>query len=275
VDELPVPLRKARTAVRKSHAIVTAKRRMLPTFLIIGAQKAGTNSLHAQLLEHPDIGAPFRKEVAYLTHHYQRSVTWYRKHFPLQSRNYRHAGEATPYYLLHPTAPERAHALLPDLRLVAMLRNPVDRTHSHHNHEVTLGYETLSFTDALAAEEERLAGEEERLRADPTVVSYNHAHYSYRTRSRYAPQLERWLAVWPADRLLVMTSEDFYADPAGWTVRVQEFLGLAPVPPSDVQPRYAREYRGLDSGMRRRLAADFAEDNHRLATLLKRDFAWD
>lgn len=257
---------------------------MLPTFLIIGAQKAGTTSLQDVLQEHPAVGSPFKKEPAYLTHFMHRPLRWYRSHFPLYAEAARikrrlgvpmQVGEATPYYLFHPTASIRARALIPDAKLVAILRNPIDRAHSQHNHEVVLGYEHLPFEEALAAEEDRLAGEEERLARNVLATSEAHAHYSYASRGRYAEQLERWQAAFGAERLLVLISEEFWADPAGEAVKVQEFLGLPPQAPTDVSPRNIRRYDGLSPALRARLAAVFADDNDRLAHRLGRHLPWD
>jgi hypothetical protein len=265
--------------VRKAHARATARTRVLPDFLIIGAQKAGTSALHAYLDQHSAVGTGSHKEIHYFTLYAQRSLEWYRSHFPTQSGMERlgartRVGESTPYYLFHPAAPERARRVLPDARLIVLLRNPVDRAHSHHNHEVAQGFESLGFEEALEAEPGRLAGLEERLLADPTAVSHEHRHFSYFARGSYAEQLERWFACYPAERFLVLFSEDLFADPVGTTIRAQQFLGLEPEPPADVKPVNARSYAGLDAAMRERLGARFAAPNRRLADLLERDLPW-
>jgi hypothetical protein len=134
--------------------------------------------------------------------------------------------DATPYYLAHPLAPQRAAQLLPNAKLAAVLRNPVSRAFSHYNHEVRFGYETLSFAEAIEKEPERLTGDEERLRADPEFYSFNHHHYSYTRRGLYLDQLRRWVQHFPRSRLLVLESERFFRDPAATTAAVHEFLGL-------------------------------------------------
>ena len=92
---------------------------------------------------------------------------------------------------------------MPDARLVALVRDPVDRALSHYQHEVALGREPLSFEDALAAEDERLRGEVERLLADPRYFSREWWSHTYKARGRYAEQLERWLEVFPHEQLLI------------------------------------------------------------------------
>jgi hypothetical protein len=185
-------------------------------------------------------------------------------------------GEATPYYLFHPAVPVRARALMPQAKVIMLLRNPIDRAISQHNHETALGFETLPLGEALDREAERLAGEERRLLADPWATSYPHQHFSYAGRSRYAEQLERWLAVYPREQIRVLISEEFYEDPIRHVMGVQRFLGLPPVPPADVTPRNVREYSApAQEAVRARLASVFAEENERLARLLGRELPWD
>jgi len=266
---------RTRAVARRGYARATARARPLPDYLIIGAQKGGTTSLQWYVNQHPSVRRPTRKELHYFTLHADRSVGWYRAHFPLRADG-TISGDATPYYLFHPAVPRRAHAVVPDARLIVLLRDPVKRAYSHYNHAVALGHEELSFADALAAEPERLAGEDEKLLADPAARSLTHQRHSYVARGRYAGQLERWLALFPRDRLLVLISEELFADPVGKTLEVQRFLGLPQQPPARLQARNARKYAApLDGALRARLAAGFADDNHRLAQLLGRELPWE
>jgi Sulfotransferase domain len=184
-------------------------------------------------------------------------------------------GEASPSYLLHPLAPERVVAMVPEAKLVALVRNPVDRAFSHYQHEVALGREPLSFEDALEAEDERLHGEEERMLADPGYFSRAWWDYTYRARGRYAEQLERWLAVFPREQMLIVPSEDLLDEPEQTYARVLEFLG-APPHRLDSYPRvFERQYEPLRPETRERLAAEFAEPNRRLYELLGRNLGWE
>ena len=91
-------------------------------------------------------------------------------------------GEATPYYIFHPTAPNCIAKVLPNVKLITLIRNPVDRAYSHYNHMVRVGREPLPFEEAIEHEAERLAGEEEKIIADPRYSTFNHLHYSYLAR---------------------------------------------------------------------------------------------
>ncbi len=259
------------------HALrrASASRRRLPDFLIIGAQKAGTTSLHAYLGEHPRVLSPATKEIHYFDSEFRRGSSWYRAHFPRSTEAGSLSGEATPYYLFHPLVPQRAADLLPGCGLIVILRNPIDRAFSHHNHERALGFEQLDFERAIAAESERLKGEEERLVREPHYRSFAHQHHSYLARGRYAVQLERWLALFDRDRLLVLSAEQLFAEPVTVAREAQDFLGLEGRVPGDLSARNARAYAPIAAEVRAGLRREFEPHNQRLYELLGRDFGWD
>jgi hypothetical protein len=246
---------------------------MLPTFLIIGTQKGGTTSLYELLAEHPDVGRAILKEVHYFDQNHHRPLTWYQAHFPRRGTA-RHTGEATPYYMFHPLCAERVHAALPDVKLIVLLRDPVDRAHSHHNHERALGYEELDFATAIAQEPTRLAGEEQRLAEDPNYRSFAHQHYSYLARGLYDQQLKRWYDRFPTDQILVLASEQFFTDPEATLHTVQSWLGLARHTPTTLTPRNARSYDPMDADLRARLAGHFTDDTAQLPSLTNTHLPW-
>jgi Sulfotransferase domain len=275
IPTIPEP---ARAVVRNAvwtYGRATSAIRPLPDFLILGAQKAGTTALYAYLRRHPHITGPSWKEVSFFDRHYLRGEAWYRGNFPnvLRSRGDL-VGEASPSYLFHPFAPSRVAGLVPEAKLVALVRNPIDRALSHYHHEVALGREPLPFEDALAAEDERLRGEEERLAAGPGYFSHAWWNYTYKARGRYAEQLARWLEVFPRERLLVLPSEDLLDEPEQAHARVLDFLGAEPHR-LDAYPRvFEREYAPMSPKTRASLAAEFEEPNRRLYELLGRDLGW-
>jgi hypothetical protein len=264
-------------------------RRPLPDFLVIGAQRSGTSSMYKYLEHHPCVLSSLRKETEYFSARLDLGEDWYRAHFPSRARRsweQRRRGlpvltfEASPNYLFHPLAPARAATMVPDAKLVVLLRNPVERAFSHHQHEVRAGRETEPFERAVALEAARLAGEEERMVSQPGYRSLAWERYSYQARGHYAGQLERWLGAYGEDRLLVVRSEDLYQDPARTFGEVQAFLGLARWMPAEfrnhsyhgVEPPAKAE---LSPSLRRRLSEGFAASNLRLYSLLGRDFGWE
>lgn len=266
--------------------LATARRRVLPDFFIIGAQKAGTSSLYRYLERHPCILPAFTKEVQYFQNlaNFVKGERWYRAHFPTRGAMHRTAlqqdhpcitGEATPL-MYHPHAPERVAGLLPGAKLIVLLRNPVERAFSHYHHQHRRGREPLSFSDAIDAEPERLEGEVERLKQDDRYVARNFVAYSYLYRGIYADQLLMWEAFYPRDRFLVLDSDELFTDPGGAYRRVLEFLDL---PPFEI-PGFSRHNVGrykskIDEATRARLVSYFRPHNDRLWEHLGVDFGWD
>lgn len=262
---------------------LTGPLRALPDFIIIGAQKAGTSSLYHYLAQHPAVAPAIRKEVHYFDWSYGRGLDWYRAHFP--TRAYRTlktavssrrllVGEASPYYLFHPHVPGRVKALLPDVRLIVLLRDPVDRTVSAYQHQMRKGRETLSLRAALERELQQLPVESARLAADPSYNSEFHRHLAYLARGIYADQLPAWCAQFPPAQLLVLHSQDFFADTAAVFSDVVRFLGLPAWVPPTFRKFNAAEYDDLDPTDREWLVRYFAPHNERLYALLGRDFGW-
>lgn len=283
VPSLPPAVRAAARRTQHAYGLATAGQRPLPDFLIIGAQKAGTTALFAYLRWHPEITGPSWKEISFFDRRYRADARAYRASFPVKPRQWLVArrrgrwplvGEASPSYILHPLAPQRARELVPEARLIALLRNPVDRAYSHYQHEVRLGREPLSFEDALDREDERLRGEVERIVADPSYFSEAWWNYTYAARGRYAEQLERWLAAFPRDQLLVLLTEELQADTAGTYARVLDFLGARPHELSSYPRIFDHEYASMEPATRTRLDSEFEEPNRELARLLGRDLPW-
>jgi hypothetical protein len=268
--------------------MATAQLRPVPDFLIVGAKRGGTTSLWRYLCEHPGVLPLFPrpekiKGLYYFDENFGFGDRWYRSHFPtiatrrLAERRVGHpivAGEASPYYLYHPLAPERAAATAPDALVIVLLRDPVERAYSHYKERRRNDTEPLSFADALAAEPERLAGEEARLRRDPGSVSFAHRHCSYVDQGRYAPMLERWIAAFGRDRIVVEMSEEMYAAPQPTVDRVVDRLGLPRRALRKPEPFNAEPDAGLDPEARRLLRELLEPDVRAVEALLGRSTHW-
>jgi hypothetical protein len=263
---------------------LTARARVLPDFVIIGAQKCGTSSLYAYLTQHPNVMPALEKEVHYFDSNYDKGIAWYKAHFVTSAyravQSFRTGqktitGEASPYYLIYPHAPARLRAVLPAAKLIVLLRNPVDRAYSHYQHQVARGRESLSFEDALRAEQKRLDGEYERMMRDEHYTSFAHAHYSYLLRGIYADQLALWFEVFPREQFLVLSAESLFADAS---VAVKQTLAYLELPYREIdvsQKRNARSYSSMNASTRRLLVDYFRPHNARLYELLNDSFEWD
>ena len=258
----------------------TSFARPMPSFMIIGTQRGGTSSLYKYLERHPDLDASIRKETEYFSRRSSESEGWYRAHFGLVAGRggRRLAFEATPDYLFYPSTAERVAERLPGARFIVLLRDPVERAYSHYRHMVRLGFEELSFDDALACEAERIAGDEAELARDPSFFSRDLLRFSYATRGRYADQLERWFAVSDPSRFLILRSEDLFEDPAAVVAEVIAFLGVRPWSPRSYH-NFSREPvaagdRSISSSAAALLKRDLEPEVRRLEDLLGRSMGW-
>lgn len=249
--------------------------RLLPSFLIIGAQRSGTSSLFNYLAKHPSIRAPIRKEIHYFSTHHDRGENWYRAHFPTRAARRSVTFEATPYYLFHPLAPNRAYATVPEARLIALLRDPIDRAFSQYQLNVSRGREERPFELAIEGDG-RVDEESALIRQNPNYRSSIHQNLSYIERGQYAEQLERWFTLFPRDRFLITDAESFFRSPAQTYRTVLAFLGLFEWLPEEF-PALGYRTRSeslLDAKTRRRLSAYYRPHNQRLFAMLGREFNW-
>ncbi len=285
-DHLPDPVVRAIHLGSRSVGRLTARARMLPSFLICGGQRCGTTSLYRALAAHPAVlKAVWHKGVHYFDTGYHHGPGWYRGHFPLQrkaSRIERECGvpaqtfESSPYYLYHPHAGARIAADLPGAKALVLVRDPVERAYSQHAHEVARGFETeTDFARALELEPARLRGQNERLLADPHAYSFSHQHHAYRARGEYTTYLSALASHIGRDRILVLESELFFTDPKPVYDSVLDFLGLPHLGYPEFEQHNARpRTAGMDPGLRAELTAHFAAHDAALAQWLSRTPIW-
>ena len=249
----------------------------LPDFLIIGAQKAGTTTLFDCLRQHPQISMPGVKEVHFFDLNYDKGVSWYKQFFRRKvSFGRRISGEASPYYLFHPLVPERVSRHVPQVKLIVLLRNPVDRAYSHFRHEIKHNTENLSsFEEAIKQEAERVLPAEELLIAGKVQRSSDHQCYSYIGRGMYARQVEHWLKYFLRSQMLFVKSEDFFSNPKEELAAIYRFLEVRVVFPKNIIAQNTNSYSGLSKELRRKTALLFEHDGKKLSSLIGDKFQWD
>lgn len=261
---------------------LTARSRLDPTFLIVGAQRCGTTSMFKTLAQHPDVARPFlRKGIHYFDNNYERSWDWYRGHFPLKAtarlrRRGRavQTGESSPYYMFHPHAVTRIAHDLPDVCLLMLVRDPVERAYSAHAHEYARGYETLPFNEAIKMEPTRLDRVEAELIERPLLDSRVYQHNAYLARGRYIEQIERIAEIVGRDRLHVVDSGDFFTDPRPAFEQVEDFLGLPHAEGIAFERHNARSRSAMPDSIRAELADYFEPWDDALAKWWGRTPSW-
>jgi hypothetical protein len=232
----------------------------LPDFLIIGGKKCGTTSLYFLLAQHPLVDPAAKKELHFFNRHFDAGIEWYRRCFltPRWKDGRRSiTGEATPEYLTHPSAPKRAVEVIPQVRLIALLRNPVDRAYSDYQQAVRGGRESRTFEEAME------------------YANLADAPRNYLSKSIYVDQLKRWSTFFSEEQLLVLKSEDFFEHPQQTLKAVLDFLELPDWEPRAWEIRKKGRYeQGIDLSTRRTLEEYFEPHNRRLYDYLGVDFGW-
>lgn len=256
--------------------------RVLPDFIIIGAQKCGTSALYDGLCAHPNVASAWIKEVHFFDLDYEKGLAYYRRYFrPLWEIAVSRAmgkrwvtGEASPYYIYHPRVAARIAKDLPHVKLIVLLRNPVDRAFSNYQHEVRNGFETLPFEEALLAEEQRVAPDREAMARDPLFKPYNHPHFSYVNRGLYAQQLDVWFRHFPREQFFIATNEELDRDYNGVFGRVCQFLKIPVVQAKAVRSHVGGYNEQMSAETREQLTQFFRPHNERLYGLIGRDLGW-
>jgi hypothetical protein len=269
----------------------TADVRMLPDFLMCGGNRCGTTALHRALIEHPLVAPPvLHKSVNYFDVQYSRGLNFYRGHFPVRVIAQRRSGEpgrpgqspraplameASGYYLDHPEAAYRIAHDLPGVKAIVMLRDPVERAHSAHRHNLARGFDTVTFDEAIELEPERNAGEREKMALDPTYRSWADRHFSFVRRGQYADRLEIFFEELGRDNVHVLFSERFSEHPEPEYARVLDFLGLpAHLPKAGFGRWNPSPPAEMTSAARRRLEQHYAPYDDRLESLLGEPLPW-
>lgn len=233
-------------------------------FIIAGAQKGGTTALFDYLGDDPDIALPATKELHFFDDDAQdwRAPDYAAYHARFPDPAGRPCGEATPIYAYWPNSLERIFGYNPAMKLILVLRDPVQRAWSHWRMEYARGVETRPFAWCVRQGRRRLFD------AEPWG---HHREFSYVERGFYGEQVERLLALFPRSQLLVLRSDDLRADPGPVLTDVRGFLDLPPTPappPREVhvgrEMAYPSELSAEDVAY---LRGVYAADAERLAAL--------
>ena len=256
----------------KSSSLVNSNK---PDFIIIGAQKGGTSSLFYYLSQHPQLRLPEVKEVHFFDNNYDKGIKWYQEQFPDISENMAKTGEASPYYIFHPHVPGRVFACCSAIKLIVMLRNPVDRAYSHFMMQKNRGIEPLTFEEAMEAESERIADEEKKIINNTNYKSLTHQQRSYIARGKYYSQLKQWLEYFSLDQFLFIKSESFFNDPLKELSRVYSFLNIKYTEDIEFTPQNTNEYQQMKPKTRALLDNYYATEIINLYHLTGINFHWN
>ncbi|MDB9314127.1 sulfotransferase domain-containing protein [Spirulina sp. CS-785/01] len=275
------PLIKFRAATL--YRAMTTLFRVTPDFIIIGVTKGGTTSLLKYLEKHPQIKVSWQKEIHFFgSYNFDKGVNWYKKYFPLslsQRNQFFQTGEASPEYFCKSTVvPAQIKEVFPDIKLILLLRNPIDRAYSHYLHRYRIGAErSENFAQLVLEEKSRLIhqfldcnwGENFDVSSLPSPGCFHLGT------GLYFLHLRKWVQYFSLDQMLILKSEDFFSYPNDSLHRVTQFLQLPDLPDSSWKVYNASpENPELDSQVREDLNEFFDPYNQRLYDYLGTDFNW-
>lgn len=278
------PLKKAVKGIIFFPRVITSRQRVLPDVLIIGAQKAGTTSLYNYLVQHPDIFPSYRKEVHFFDNNYKKGEAWYRAFFPTKREKEAqeskgksfHTIDASPYYMFHPHVAARAKKLVPNAKIILILRDPVDRAVSHYNHELRKGTETLAMPEAFKTEEKRISAGLDKMLKDESYNSLAYNQFSYLKRGKYIEQIQAWKQHFADEQMRIVMYDDFVADTQGIMDEMFSFIGVEPMKLSGLDKRHNQHAHSTkaDSELVQYLSGQFKPFNQALFELLGKTYNW-
>ncbi len=201
-------------------------------FLIIGAMKAGTTSVHKYLCEHPDLYLPPEKEAPFFSDEecYARGWEAFFGDYFRDAPPGRRLGKVTPTYMMNPAVPERIRSLCPDVRMIAILRDPIERAYSHYHMAVRIGKESRTFEDAAREQCQDACLKRAWAEADywGNVIVFG----------EYGRILKRFYELFPAEQLHVLYMDRLSAAPAQFMAEVLDFIGVEQIDMKNLGKRY-------------------------------------
>ena len=261
----------------------------MPNFIIIGAGRAGTTALYSYLIQHPSIVAALTDsdkswaDIHFFEYITSNDVQWYKSHFPIlfskpnKHKNSLITGEYTSTYMYHPDVPKRIFNLLPKIKLIAILRNPVDKAYSTYYQQFRYGECITSFEETIDAEFRRI-----NLNKDFPELNSNNpnfenfvAHNIIR-HAIYADYLETWLEIFNREQILILNSDDLKKSTKETLRHVFNFLNVSNYDIANTSQQVsARKYPPINESTRKKLIEFYKPHNQRLNKLLGTNFDWD
>ena len=229
--------------------------------------------MYDYFIQHTTILSASRKEIGFFDRYFNMNLYWYKSHFPLIRKKLFEkqkiiTGKALPNYFFNLHASKRIYKKFLNMKLIVLLRNPIDRAYSHYQMQVRKGFESLSFEDAIKSENTRLLEEKEKIIANENYYAYNYEMFSYLERGIYVKQLENWFKVFPKKQILVLNTEEFVQNPTDALSLVFDFLNLDDYNIINLKKSNVGKYLPIKEPTRNFLKDYFKSYNIRLYRLL-------
>jgi len=264
---------------------VTNSNRLLPNFIIIGFQKCGTTTLFDNLIKSPNIGMSSKKEVHFFDFSYWRGISWYRAQFPLKitKLNFEEKNkepylvvDASPLYIFHPQVPQRVKKVLPNAKLIVIMRNPVDMAYSHYQHYKRRNLEKMSFEEVIDDDERRFETIMKRFQNDE-IRDYNvkKIAFPYISMAIYVKYIKNWLNVFPKNQFLFLQTEELNQNIEMEFRKIYDFIEIPSFNFKYVGKSNVGNYQPMKSSTRERLLKFYKPFNQELENILETKFQWE
>ena len=254
---------------------ITASSRVLPNFIIIGTVRSGSTSLYYNICEHPSILSADYDEIGFFDSNYQLGINWYRSMFPTQKKmaelkektGFAITGEDTPFYFWKKEAAKRILEDLPDVKIIAIFRNPIDRAYSNYNLGVRANTENLTFEDAIDEEMKFLSKHSFRETID--------RRRSYLTKGIYDEQIRPWFEVFTKEQVHILSTDNMEKDPKNVLQKIFRFLEIPDYDIQNPQRKKKAEYEKMSPEIRKKLLEFYRPHNEKFFHTIGKKFEWD
>jgi hypothetical protein len=248
---------------------------MRPSFMIIGSMKCGTTSLYNYITQHQNIVPSIWKEIQYfrVSKPLSKGLDWYLSHFPsipaeILEHNDVVTGEASPNYFTTERAPQEIYDVFPNIKLIVILRDPVDRAISHYHHWIRVGNETKSLEEAFYEELDLLENIQDF--SSNNVYSLVKETQQYLLKGLYILFLKNWLALFPKENMLILRTKDLADSPATVLHQVFKHLNLS-TETNNINydnKKNTGSYQQIDSKLKNKLTSFYDPFNKELENFL-------
>jgi len=260
---------------------ITGPLRVLPDFIIIGSMKCGTTSLYYDICEHPCASPAAYDEIGFFDSNFHLGLNWYRSMFPTKRRiedirrkeGVAITGEDTPFYFWNPVAAKRIQKLLPNIKLITILRNPIDRAYSEYQDLVSSESNSPSF-ETFIENEINTRRKDSSLITEENFEIFNQKN-SYLLKGIYVDQLKIWAGLFPKEQIFTLSTENLNSEPITALESVFQYLNLPDYKIKNTQRQKQKKYVPMNSQTRKILIEFFKPHNERLFKFIGKKFDWD
>ena len=260
---------------------MTAFMRVLPDFIIIGSMKCGTTSLYYDICEHPCTLVAAYDEIGFFDSNFHLGINWYRSMFPRkkQIEDIRRkegaaiTGEDTPFYFWKPIAAKRIQKLLPNIKLITILRNPIDRAYSEYQDLVSSESNSPSF-ETFIENEINTRRKDSSLITEENFEIFNQKN-SYLLKGIYVDQLKIWAGLFPKEQIFTLSTENLNSEPITALESVFQYLNLPDYKIKNIQRQKQKKYAPMKPQTRKSLIEFFKPHNERLFKFIGKKFEWN